>query len=181
VVVVDSAAEERQRARGDVLLGERRDVVHEARLVERRLDGERPAQTDALGDDVEQRVDRRNADRSEHLGDLAGGVREIAQDGRSAQEGADVCTGWQLACVLDDVGVGQQYMPERPSTGWQLRSPPQLSFCGLHELPSLPFKLAAGPHATSSAATASPDITFPNMTLLLLRYIPSARVRDSTP
>ena len=77
VVVVDAAAEERQLLRRvDVPRGELGEVRHQLLLGERRLEVERAVEADAGRDVAEELVDRRNADRLEHLLPVAVGEGE---------------------------------------------------------------------------------------------------------
>jgi hypothetical protein len=78
VMVVHPRAQERQHRRAGVFRGERAQVAHERRLVERGRDGQRSAKTNALRDRLEELVDGALADDGEHLSDFFGRVGKVA-------------------------------------------------------------------------------------------------------
>ena len=78
VVVVDAGAEERELdARVRVLRGELLEVPDQLELGQRGRDVELAVEAHALRDLLEQVVDRRDADRGEHLVAVALGEREV--------------------------------------------------------------------------------------------------------
>ncbi len=79
VVVVDAGADERQlRAGVDVLRREFLEVAHELRLAERGRNVELAVEANTRRDLLEQLVDRRDADRREHLRAVGVGQAQIA-------------------------------------------------------------------------------------------------------
>ncbi len=74
-VIVGASAEKASELRSAVLARKLVQVSHEARLVERCFDGERPSEADLLGNLVEELVDRRLANGGKHRRDLFFRVR----------------------------------------------------------------------------------------------------------
>ncbi len=78
-MVVDARADERElRARVDVLRRELLEVADELGLAERGRHVELPVEADARRNLLEQLVDRRDADRGEHLRAVRVGQAEVA-------------------------------------------------------------------------------------------------------